>query len=96
MKKNPSLSQIFKPVGAFIKRFHFILFFIALSAGFAYGVLTLNSILATSSNTNGYTSSLTVNTFDQSSIGELNTLKQSTDPTIDTTLPPGRINPFTE
>jgi hypothetical protein len=96
MKSSPSISQSLKPIILVLRQFQFIIFFIALAAALAYCVLTLSSILNAASNTNGYTSDLTVTTFDQSTINALNNLKTSTDPTINTSLPPGRINPFTE
>lgn len=95
-KSSPNVSLSAKPIAAILGRFHTTIFIVFLAAATGYCVLTLNKILAESADTNGYTSSLTVTTFDTTTIQKLTTLKMSTDPTIDTTLPAGRINPFTE
>lgn len=96
MKSSPSVAITLKPFTKILSKFHFIIFFVILAGGVGYCVLTLNNILEKSSDTSGYTSSLTVTTFDTTTIGKLTNLKTSTDATIDTSLPAGRINPFTE
>jgi Ni,Fe-hydrogenase I cytochrome b subunit len=96
MKSSVSLGTSLKPFLNFIRKFHFTFSFVIIAAILAYCVLSLNTILDDSSNTNGYTSSLTVTSFDQTTVNELQKLSASSAVTSAPALPSGRINPFTE
>jgi hypothetical protein len=96
MKSSPSLTISLKPLLNFIRKFHFTFSFVIIAGILAYCVLSLNTILDNSSNTDGYTSALTVTSFDQTTVNELQKLSTSSAVTSAPALPTGRVNPFTE
>lgn len=95
-KKNITTNNVFKSIGIAIERFHMTLFIIIIVGGLVAAVMVLNGILQQSSDTNGYTSNLGINGFDQTTINRLNQLHTSDEAPTAITLPSGRINPFSE
>ncbi len=94
--KNITVSQVFKPIGKFLRRINFTLLIVVISGGLAVAVLMLNTILEQSSTDTGYVSDLSLTSFDQTTIDQLDSLTPSTSSTGNITLPTGRINPFSE
>lgn len=90
MKTNFDISSIGKALIGFVRRFHTILFFLAVSGGLFVAILMLLSIISQSSN-KAQTSSQTVNgTFDEETIRRLK------EETADQITPGSRPSPFVE
>lgn len=91
-----SLQSIKAPVVAFLHRFHVVLFVVVTIGGLAVAILLLNTIIASSSESNGYTSTSNNASFDQQTIDQINKLKAINDGTSQTLPQTGRTNPFVE
>lgn len=89
-------SSVFTTITQAFGRYHLTLFIVVLVSGLSTAVLMLNDILKQSSDTTGYTSSLDINSFDQTTIDRLTQLKSSSQASTDFALPAGRVNPFAE
>lgn len=96
MKSSPSLKRLFSPIGAFIYRFHLIIFTVAVLGGLAVLVLILNNIITHSSNPDSSTTSHVSTTFDEKTANQINQLKTAQDNVTPLVIPPGRSNPFAE
>jgi len=95
MDLNLSPTAIKASVNRFLKRFHFIIFFVFSVGGLTAGIFLLNGIVAMSDQPNGYTSSINSTSFDDATIARLRALKESGQNTEKLDLS-GRINPFAE
>jgi len=88
---SPSLN-----IGGFFRRFHMLIFFLALAGGLAYALLSLTGILTDAQNgSNATTTGNGSVTSSQSTIDAINKLHAS-DQSATPTLPAGRVNPFGE
>ncbi len=94
--KNKDVSAVFAPIATAFRRYNLTIFIVVLVTGLATAVLMLNSTLQQASNTSNYSSNLDITTFDQTTINRVKQLHTSDDHTTTFTLPPGRINPFSE
>lgn len=92
MKKDISLTTIIYPVGVFLKRFNFIIFFLLVSASLFFAILTLLPITSLSTTETQANSSQAIDaTFDQTVIDKL---QNNSSPNSYT--PQSRNSPFTE
>jgi hypothetical protein len=96
MQLNLSLASIKKACIAFLQRFHVVIFVVIVLGGATVVVFILNSIIVISSESNGYTSNTTSQTFDQATIKRIQTLNTSTQTNAPLDLSHGRTNPFVE
>lgn len=94
--KNITASQIFKPLGNIIRRFHITLFIIMLTGGLMLAVFTLMNVIQESSDTSNFTPGTASGSFDQATIDRMNALQTSDQNAGNAVLPAGRINPFSE
>lgn len=94
--KNADLATLLKPVGVIFRRFHLTIFIVFIVAGLGYAVLSFNTLLAQSSTDTSYTSPIDAGSIDQATLQRINALHTSENPTPPTTMPSGRINPFSE
>lgn len=88
--KNP-----FKPIIDVVSRHNLVIFIIVVVSGLITSILILNNILrlpytATSVDPNSTTK------FDEATIVRVNSLKTSSDNSIDQSIPSGRVNLFSE
>ncbi len=91
-----SLQTIKTSVIAFLHRFHIVLFVVITIGSLAAAILLLSTIIASSSESNGYVSTSNNATFDQATIDQINQLKTN-DQNASSALPQaGRTNPFVE
>lgn len=90
-----SQSAFVKSFGAFIRRFHMIIFFVFLVACVSVAVLLINKTL-TESAPEDYSSSITPGTIDQATLERVQSLHTSNQPSPAPTMPDGRVNPFAE
>jgi len=93
-----NLSSITKPISAFFKRFHVVIFAVTVFGGLAIAILTLSSTLQKASDTSDLGASAPgLNTqFDQETIDKINSLHAANDNAGNIDLPAGRINPLAE
>jgi len=96
MNKDVSFKSIIEGLAEVFKRYNLTIFMIVLAVGLGTAVLLLNNTLQKSSDTSGYSSSLDITSFDQTTIDKIKQLHTSTEFTGGVTLPAGRINPFGE
>jgi len=89
-----SQNSILKPIGAFVRRFHLLIFFIFIVGCLAAAVILINNIL-TDTTDDGYMSPINAGTIDQATLDKVQSMHTSDQPTTPT-LPEGRINPFSE
>jgi hypothetical protein len=94
--KNLSLGSLFKPLGRLFGRFHMTLFIVFIVACLTFAVVTLNSILAFTSVSDGYTSPIDAGTIDQTTLDRIKELHTSDEAVPALVLPAGRLNPFAE
>lgn len=93
---NSDKKSIAKSIIQFFGRYHLTLFIVFLVGGLSSAVLVLNAVLIQSADTEGYTSSLDMTTFDQATIDNVKKLRLSSDTPAEFSLPEGRISPFAE
>lgn len=93
--KKQSQVNILKPLGALLRRFHMIIFFVVIIGVVAASVLLINNAL-TDVDTSGYTSPISAGSIDQAGLERIQSLHPSTAPVADPVLPEGRISPFGE
>lgn len=79
---------------AFLKRFHLLLFFVAVVALLGVAVILISKTLSDTSSQQ-YTSSIEAGTIDQATLERIQSLHTSNQPSS-IQLPSGRINPFAE
>lgn len=90
MKNDVTISSLTKPLVAFVKRFHTILFFLAVSGGLFVAILMLLSIITLSSSTAPSSDNAVSGSFDDQ------TIKLLEDGTGPGATPKGRASPFVE
>jgi hypothetical protein len=88
-------NSLLKPLGAFFRRFHFLLFFIVIVGCLAAAVLLINKTLSESPD-EPYTSTISAGSIDQATLERIQSLHASNKPSGAPKLPEGRINPFGE
>lgn len=92
IKKQPN--SLMKPIGIFLRRFHFIVFFVIVVSCLSAAVVLINETLTDSSDP--YTSSINAGTIDRATLERIQSLHPSSQPDTAPELPQGRINPFSE
>lgn len=99
MEKTPrikkSQSSLTRPFSTFIRRFHLLIFFVAIVACLSVAIVLLNETLTESSDET-YTSSINAGSIDQATLQKIQSLHPSSQPSAAPSLPPGRVNPFSE
>jgi len=90
------LKKLFKPVGSLFRRFHLTLFIVFITAGLSYAVYTFTNLLNESSIDSSYVSPHDAGTIDQATLDRIKALHTSDEPIPASTLPAGRVNPFSE
>jgi hypothetical protein len=88
-----SLSSIITSVSYFIRRYHFIIFFVIMVGGLSVAMFFLNKVIVSSDEPNGYTSKSDEADFDQATIDRLRALKESDQSTKKLEFT-GRLSPF--
>jgi hypothetical protein len=91
-----SLQAIKAPVIAFLHRFHITLFVVLSIGSLAVAILLLNSVIVSSSESNGYVSTSNNASFDQTTINQVNQLKTNNESASLSLPQTGRVNPFVE
>jgi hypothetical protein len=94
IKKKPQVNML-KPIGALLRRFHMIIFFVVIIGVVAASVILINSAL-TDVETDGYVSPISAGSIDQAGLDKIKSLHTSAEPVTDPVLPAGRISPFGE
>lgn len=90
MKNSINLSGIIKSFGAFIRRFHTLLFFLVVSGGLFLAILMLLSIISLSSTTATNSNQTVDGAFDEATIQRV---KQDS---VEQITPGSRQSPFVE
>ena len=93
MKSDLSLDTIKSFFSHAIGRYHFIIFFLVVGTGVGAAVILLNTAIAKSDDSNGYTSNVNTINFDNQTIERVRKLK-SQDQATDRVESNGRTNPF--
>ena len=94
MKNSVSISSLTKPIAAFLKRYHIVLFVLIVAGSLAVALFTLmQSVQPSSDQPPVTTSSLR---FDQSTIDAIDQLGTRDDTRGKLNLPSGRVNPLSE
>lgn len=88
-------SAFLKPIKAFFRRFHLLIFFVFVVGCMAAAVILINKTLADSSSQD-YNSSINAGSIDQATLERVQSLHPSSEPAPAPTMPPGRVNPFAE
>jgi len=97
MKKDINLSAIITPIADMFRRYHVTIFIVVVVSGLATAVILLDGILQSSTNITGLTPTVGVTSFDETTINRLAELHNSSDTSsVNTSLPSGRISPFSE
>ncbi len=94
--KNKDISSLINPIAKGFRKYNLTIFIVVLTTGLAVAVLLLNATLQQSTDTTGYTSSISSTKFDQATIDRIKQLHTSSDTAAPVTLPTTRINPFAE
>lgn len=94
--KNNDIKTVFVSAARVLRRYNLTIFIVILASGLSASVLMLSYTLQKSSDTSGYISTSDITSFDQVTIDRVKQLHTSSEYTIDTPLPSGRINPFAE
>lgn len=99
MEKAPRIkkpqSSLVRPIAAFIRQFHLLIFFVVIVGCLSVAVVLINQTLTESSD-DGYTSSINAGSIDQSTLQRIKSLHTSKNPSPAPALPSGRVNPFSE
>ena len=90
-----SQNAFLKPVKAFFRRFHLLIFFVFVVGCMAASVILINQTL-TESSLQDYNSTINAGSIDQATLERVQSLHSSSEPTAAPTLPAGRVNPFAE
>lgn len=95
--KSLSPAQLARMLGHSIRRFHFIIFFTVVAAGFAVGVIFLNQSLNDIREDKTYVSEITAGSIDSETLQQVSNLQLSSEVKSLPELPTGsRTNPFGE
>lgn len=92
-QKKPQ-SSLLKPLGAFFRRFHLILFFILIAGLVSAAIYLINQALSGPAD-EAYTSSINAGTIDRATLDRVQSLHSRNEPAT-VQLPAGRVNPFAE
>lgn len=84
-----------KLLTAFIKRFHLLLFFVAVVGCLSVVIIQINKTLSSDS-TNNATSTTSPGSLDSTTLQRIQSLHSSSQPASSPELPAGRSNPFSE
>lgn len=99
MEKTPrikkSQSSLVRPFTAFMRRFHLLIFFVAVVACLSVAVVLINQTLTESADET-YTSSINAGSIDQATLKRIQSHHTSSNPSATPALPSGRTNPFSE
>ncbi len=90
-----SQNTFLKPLGAFFRRFHMLIFFVLMVGCLSVAVILLNETL-TQPTPEDYTSSINAGSIDQATLERIQSLHTSDQPSPAPALPAGRVNPFAE
>ena len=93
---NINFKALLKPVGSIFRRFHLTLFIVFITAGLSYAVYTFTNLLNESSTDSTYVSPHDAGSIDQATLDRIKALHTSDEPIPASTLPAGRVNPFSE
>lgn len=93
--KKTSQNSFLKPIGAFFRRFHLLVFFVVIVGCLAAAVLLVNNTL-TAKPEEPYTSTINAGSIDQATLERIQSLHTSNKPSPAPTMPSGRVNPFGE
>lgn len=94
--KNTDAGTLFVSIVKGFRRYNLTIFIVVLASGLSTAVLMLNASLQKSSDTTGYSSTLDITSFDQTTIDRIKQLHTSDETINGSSLPSGRINPFAE
>jgi hypothetical protein len=99
MEKAPRIkkqqSSLIRPLSAFIRQFHLLIFFVAVVACLSVAVVLINQTLTESADET-YTSSINAGSIDQATLKRIQSHHTSSEPRPAPALPSGRTNPFSE
>jgi hypothetical protein len=99
MEKTPRIkkpqSSLVRPLAAFIRQFHLLIFFVAVVACLSVAVILINQTL-TESTDETYTSPINAGSIDQTTLKRIEPYHTSDEPSPTPALPSGRTNPFSE
>ncbi len=95
MNGSSSSISITRPLKRFFRRYHLILFFLVVSAGFAGGILYINQILTETAVDDTYVSPISAGSIDEATLQRLGSLHTSDQIPVPA-FPEGRLNPFGE
>jgi len=87
------ISPLINSISSFLRRYHFLIFFVFIVGSLCVGVLMLYSAIQLSDEANGYTPPTSDTSFDQDTIDRLRDLKQSSQETQKLPVT-GRVSPF--
>lgn len=90
-----SQNAFLKPLGAFFRRFHMILFFVVIAACVATAILVINAPF-TGTPTDELSPGGSTGSTDQATLQKIQSLHPSSAPAPAPQLPAGRTNPFGE
>lgn len=90
-----SQSNLLRPIGDFLRRFHLIIFFVIMVACMAAVVVLINKTLTETSDQE-LTSSISAGSIDQDTLVRIQALQTSDQPSVPPAIPEGRVNPFAE
>jgi len=93
--KNKESKNPFKPIADVFSRFNLVIFIVVVVIGLITSVLILNNILHLPYDANGVDPNGTTK-FNEATIVRVNSLKTSSDNSVDQSAPSGRINLFSE
>jgi len=93
---NINLKSLLKPIRSIFRRFHLTLFIVFITACLGYAVYTFTNLLNESSTDSTYISPHDAGSIDQATLNRIKALHTSDEPIPASTLPAGRVNPFSE
>ena len=94
MEKRSS-NFVSKSLGNLFKRFHLIIFFIAVVACLAIAIVMMNQILRGENSDDSYVSPISAGSIDETTLNNIQALHSSSEAQTPA-LPQGRVNPFSE
>lgn len=95
MKDQP-INQSKKPLLSLLRRYHLVMFIVAITLMLSVSILLLYSVVNKASGENSIPDSGVSSNFDQATIDRINELKTSDQPSEPLDFSGGRINPFSE
>lgn len=87
----PNVNQLIKPIAAFLRRFHIIIFFIAVSSGLVVALLIIVAILDLSGSSATTTNTKINRSFDEATLKRIDSLSERSP-----SQPGNRPSPFVE